>query len=103
MSTPLSFNRRHFLRHAGSLIVASSLIPMKTWASPVFPVDPFQLGVASGDPSSDGFVLWTRLAPKPLEPLGGLPNEIIPVRWEVASDPQFQRIVQQGTAQAHPG
>ena len=102
MPTPLSFNRRHFLRHAGALIVASSLIPMKTWASPVFPIDPFQLGVASGDPSSDGFVLWTRLAPNPVEPLGGLPNEIINVRWEVASDPQFQRIVQQGTEPAHP-
>src|SRR5690606_18971502 len=57
MPTPLSFNRRHFLRHAGALIIASNLIPMKTWASPVFPIDPFQLGVASGDPSSDGFVL----------------------------------------------
>ena len=28
---------------------------------------PFQLGVASGEPSSDGFVIWTRLAPKPVE------------------------------------
>ncbi|MGH2641090.1 MAG: PhoD-like phosphatase N-terminal domain-containing protein, partial [Actinomycetota bacterium] len=28
---------------------------------------PFTLGVASGDPSADGFVLWTRLAPRPLE------------------------------------
>jgi alkaline phosphatase D len=27
---------------------------------------PFTLGVASGDPSPDGFVLWTRLAPIPL-------------------------------------
>ena len=28
--------------------------------------DPFTLGVACGDPTSDGFVLWTRLAPRPL-------------------------------------
>jgi len=27
--------------------------------------DPFSLGVASGAPRSDGFVLWTRLAPQP--------------------------------------
>ena len=26
--------------------------------------DPFQLGIASGDPSPDGVVLWTRLAPR---------------------------------------
>ena len=32
---------------------------------------PFSLGVASGDPSPDGFVLWTKLAPKPLERGGG--------------------------------
>ncbi|HTO55264.1 MAG TPA: PhoD-like phosphatase N-terminal domain-containing protein, partial [Myxococcota bacterium] len=28
--------------------------------------DPFSLGVASGEPAPDGFVLWTRLAPDPL-------------------------------------
>jgi len=27
---------------------------------------PFSLGVASGAPRPDGFVLWTRLAPEPL-------------------------------------
>ena len=29
--------------------------------------NPFSLGVASGDPSPDGFVLWTRLARLPLD------------------------------------
>src|SRR3954451_11919935 len=28
--------------------------------------DPFSLGVAAGSPATDGFVLWTRLAPQPL-------------------------------------
>jgi alkaline phosphatase D len=27
---------------------------------------PFTLGVASGEPTHDGIVLWTRLAPTPL-------------------------------------
>ena len=27
---------------------------------------PFNLGIASGDPAPDGVVLWTRLAPDPL-------------------------------------
>jgi len=35
--------------------------------------DPFTLGVASGMPTPDSVVLWTRLAPRPFEPLGGLP------------------------------
>jgi len=35
-------------------------------ARPNFRDYPFTLGVASGEPSVDGFVLWTRLAPDPL-------------------------------------
>jgi len=30
---------------------------------------PFTLGVASGEPSADGFVLWTRLAPNRSHPM----------------------------------
>src|ERR1700719_4096020 len=41
--------------------------------------DPFSLGVASGAPSTQGFVIWTRLAPVPLSPdpatLGGMPQQ----------------------------
>lgn len=61
----------------------------------------FTLGVASGDPWPDGFVLWTRLAPEPLAPLGGLPPDAaVEVAWEVAEDDRFARIVQRGTAMA---
>ncbi|MET8150031.1 alkaline phosphatase D family protein [Actinoplanes sp. NPDC049668] len=60
--------------------------------------DPFTLGVASGDPEHDGFVLWTRLAPNPLseDGLGGMPSRDIPVRWELAADPVFRRVVRAG-------
>lgn len=61
----------------------------------------FSLGVASGDPWPDGFVLWTRLAPEPLAPLGGLPPDaVVEVAWEVAEDDRFARIVRRGTAVA---
>ena len=40
-----------------------------------FAADPFQLGVASGDPDAHSVVLWTRLCPKPLEPGYGLTTE----------------------------
>ena len=62
---------------------------------------PFTLGVASGDPTPDGVVLWTRLAPKPLEG-GGMPSHPIGVEWTVASDERMQRIVQRGAVLAVP-
>ena len=52
--------------------------------------DPFTLGVASGDPDPDGMVLWTRLAPAPLAPDGGMPSAAISVRWEVSGDETFR-------------
>ena len=41
--------------------------------------DPFTLGVAAGDPDPQGAVLWTRLAPDPLNG-GGMPSRAVPVR-----------------------
>ena len=63
---------------------------------------PFELGVASGDPTPDGFVLWTRLAPAPLNPdgHGGMPTTDLPVEWQVATDQAFASIVASGTATA---
>lgn len=72
--------------------------------------DPFCLGVAAGSPSTDGFILWTRLAPDPLarDPAapGGIPlrdhNQGIAVDYEVALEPEMHRIVATGTTLADP-
>ncbi|MGH3736092.1 MAG: alkaline phosphatase D family protein, partial [Micromonosporaceae bacterium] len=64
---------------------------------------PFRLGVASGDPLPDGVVLWTRLAPRPLEPYGGMPSgEAVRVSWEIAGDEAFTEPIRSGTALADP-
>ena len=62
---------------------------------------PFTLGVASGCPRPDGFVLWTRLAPDPLaaDGAGGLRGDV-PVTWEIAADDRMARVVQRGVATA---
>ncbi len=62
--------------------------------------DPFTLGVASGYPGADGFVLWTRLAPVPDRSDGGLGPADVDVRWEVAEDDAMRRIAAHGTARA---
>ncbi|MEU7277511.1 alkaline phosphatase D family protein [Streptomyces sp. NPDC045431] len=64
--------------------------------------DPFTLGVASGDPLPGSVLLWTRLAPSPYEPGGGLPRARVQVRWELAHDEAFTRIARRGHATAHP-
>ncbi|MFJ8659243.1 alkaline phosphatase D family protein [Streptomyces sp. NPDC093795] len=64
--------------------------------------DPFTLGVASGDPQPGSVLLWTRLAPRPFEPGGGLPAERVSVHWELARDERFTRTVRRGRATAHP-
>lgn len=90
-------NRRHFLQStaAAGLILASGSLVART-----FTHNPFSLGVASGSPAVDGFVLWTRLMAAP----GGepLPDTPVEVRWELAADAGFRRIVQRGSTLADP-
>lgn len=99
-----SSDRRQFLSQllAGSV---ASLVHHHAHASPRRPSaidrDPFQLGVASGEPSPDGVVLWTRLAPNPLEG-GGLDPIPLEVRYEVFADESLKELVRQGTAIASP-
>lgn len=94
-----------------SFLVTTSLAAASLWASrltglaasnPTFSNYPFQLGVASGDPSPDGFVLWTRLAPSPLEDDGGMPPEPVLVSWQVAEDEKMTKVVQRGEVAANP-
>lgn len=63
---------------------------------------PFTLGVASGEPSADGFVIWTRLAPSPLnaDGLGGMAGRPVGVEWQIASDQRFSRVVRTGRVTA---
>jgi len=86
-------DRRRFLEILAGLW-ASRAVPARAADRKVsFDAYPFTLGVASGYPTTDGFVLWTRLAPSPLETGGGLAPEPVPMRWEVAEDQGFSRIV----------
>ena len=69
---------------------------------PRFENYPFSLGVASGDPLPNAVMLWTRLAPRPLEPDGGMTGMRTAVSWEVADDEAFAKVVKRGRATATP-
>src|SRR6185369_16540252 len=90
--------RRQLLAQAAAL-AGASLLP-GAWTSSVAATRiadyPFMLGVASGEPTPDGMVLWTRLAPKPLDPDGGMPPAPVAVTWEVGEDHGLKRIVSRG-------
>ncbi|MFI4876340.1 MAG: alkaline phosphatase D family protein [Blastopirellula sp. JB062] len=100
-----TWNRRQILAFGGSLLTAWP--SLENLASAGFRRNvsggdyPFALGVASGDPTPDGFVLWTRLAPKPLEG-GGMPHENVEVRWKVCRDEAMTQVAAEGTAIATP-
>ncbi len=94
-------DRRRFLKALAALGVARAL-PARAQlnARPRFAAPPFTLGVASGYPQPGRITLWTRLAPEPLAPAGGMGPETVPVRWEVARDEALKDMVASGTAYA---
>lgn len=90
--------RRSLLIGAGAFtgLAIAGRWPQRLLAQTVFSSYPFTLGVASGDPLPDGVVLWTRLAPDPLNG-GGMPSVDVSVSYRVATDEALQNVVLQGT------
>ncbi|MET0187799.1 MAG: alkaline phosphatase D family protein [Pseudonocardia sediminis] len=68
------------------------------------PGEVFTLGVASGEPTPTGVVLWTRLATDPTadDGLGGLGNRTTDVEWEISLDERFTRILRRGRTRTGP-
>lgn len=103
---PNSISRRAYLAGSASFLLAlgtSRLFAEQGTGTrlPVFTGYPFALGVASGDPDAEGFVLWTRLAPSPLEG-GGMPPVPVKVQWRVCEDEAMTKVVAKGEAVAAP-
>src|SRR5436309_744152 len=82
------------LASAGVPLLSSSVAQALTY--------PFTLGVASGDPAPDGFVIWTRLAPSPLnaDGHGGMSSDPVTVEWQVANDQYFTSLAATGSTTA---
>ncbi|MFT5132440.1 MAG: alkaline phosphatase D [Gammaproteobacteria bacterium] len=93
--------RREFLIRSSMGLSALQLAGPVS-ARPVFSASPFSLGIASGDVTDSSVVLWTRLAPAPLEMDGGIGQFTIPVSWTLAQDPAMKNIIQRGESHAAP-
>ena len=103
----MTTTRRRFLSHGGLAAVAGAAAP--AWllggCAPALrlgaagsrgaasDVPRFDLGVASGHPTSTGVVLWTRLSGE------HLPDRV-DVHWELAHDEAFRRIAARGVETA---
>ena len=100
-------SRRQFLRLGGSLLgmLALSGLPSNVFGASKrlsrVAAYPFTLGVASGDPTSDSVILWTKIDPAALIGLG-VDNDAIDVDYEVATDSNFTTIIRTGNIVAPP-
>lgn len=83
---------------AGAPAVEPASVEAPAWAEGPL----FTLGVASGDPTPEAIILWTRLAVDPTadDGLGGMPDEDVEVAWDLATDAAFEQLVASATVTA---
>ncbi len=81
----MSITRRHFVTR----VVPGAALALALRPAIASPAASFDYGVASGDPTATGVLLWTRVTPR-------FDSET-EVSWRVAKDPEFESVVASGT------
>ena len=103
----MKFTRRQLLIYASSIAASTLLLPgckLKTSPLSTLPSNfdnPFKLGVACGDPVSDGFVIWSRLIFFEYD-LQSSPKESMQVTWRISTDKSMLPVIQSGHVFAKP-
>jgi alkaline phosphatase D len=103
---PIRLSRRRLLTGAGAglALITAPAVLRRAAAQSWNKGDPVSLGVASGAPRPDGFVLWTRLAPEPMstdpETPGGMSGADVTISYEIATDDAIANVVRRGDAVA---
>ena len=85
------FSRRLFLASSGAALWVPKLANAQNGKQH------FTLGVASGSPRPSSVILWTRLAPNPLQG-GGMPSGVAQVRYRVCTDEEMRKTLMDGIA-----
>ena len=95
-------NRRDLLRSSAWLALGYPIRHLSAFTpAPQFTADPFSMSVASGDPTRDGIVLWTRLLPDPGKSQAW-EREAVSVDWQIATDENMKNVVLKGKETARP-
>jgi len=96
--------RREFLKKAGAGVGAAaawSLVPASSSAlSTTTATDVFRHGIASGDPIAGAVLIWTRVTQGDDYLPGSGRGKDVAVRWQVAKDAVFRRVVKAGETTA---
>ncbi|HJQ55319.1 MAG TPA: alkaline phosphatase D family protein [Vineibacter sp.] len=92
-----NLSRRHLLIGAAAALGAHG----RVLAQPRFDRNPFGLGIASGEPTPDGFVIWTRVLADPSSAPPAFDDAYLLV-YQVAEDPDFRRVVRSAEILALP-
>lgn len=90
--------RRDFLVGTGLTLAAPALIIRNVAAQTAAS---FPFSVASGDPTANAVVLWTKLA-RAVDDLTPLSRHPIEVEWIVAADERLSKVVRSGVGLARP-
>lgn len=103
-ATPGTLARRDVLRAGAVAAGAAFVVPAVPFMAEAVAnsAELFRHGVASGDPLPGRVVLWTRVTPSANATPGSGVGERVTVRWEVAEDPRFERIVSTGNHATGP-
>jgi alkaline phosphatase D len=100
--TQAEVDRRTVL-HAGAATAALGTAATALAASPAEATSRyFRHGVASGDPRPHSVVLWTRVTPTDAATPGSGRGPRVAVRWQVARDRAFTRVVARGKVMTGP-
>ena len=77
----------------GAVVVQPGFLPLAAASAS----GAFRHGVASGDPEPDGVLLWTRVSPSEAAAPGSGAGPDVTVRWSVAADSAFSKVVARGS------
>ncbi len=110
MTPATGVDRRVFVKGA-AVATAAVAVPLRAF-DPAVAGGPahkgiFGYGVASGDPTADSVILWTRATPParrgdPVAVPGSGLGRPLRVSWQVSTDPHFRRVVRRGHVTTSP-